>query len=562
MQGAYVHVYVNEDDEIVAVEEVKSVFLTGDFDATKMEFETEDVTYDVKAFSYDNLNTKDVTETLTPAGFTNGKQVADFAKADATDVVIAAKVSGKTIKEIYSVANWNGNTSKATATTVKNIEKNDYLTSTVKFPMNDSKEVDYTKFVLLGVDDVTEIEKDDVLTVYKHTDNYITKLEVCDDVVEGKVSKITSDAKKITVAGKVYEMYNDSTFSIAAGDEVKLTMTYAGDVFEVEKVTGEADEYAIVVKTQLSDSSKIDSTDAKIKLFLADGTEKVFVVDEDEITNFGTLAEGIATVGAVVKYDLNSSDKVVALAEVTASAVDTTVKIDAKGYLGGAKMKIADDAVIFASTTVSATQGNAILTEMEADEDYTVSAKAKLLDSVIAKVAYVVDADTDEIVFMAIDTLSTSDNVYGVVSEKYSVDTEAGYEVVVMMNGEEKAFGCDSATKYGTFDVASSAALRVFKFDANGYLDSAVAASSVGAVENTTSVSAVKIENGRIKGGSVNALIAEDVVVYVYDAEESVWTLGDTSDFVEIEEITVVMYATEEDVNSDNYGVVDYVVVY
>ena len=46
-QGAYVTAYMNDDEDIIAIDEVKSVFLKGDWNAKDEEFEADDVTYDI-----------------------------------------------------------------------------------------------------------------------------------------------------------------------------------------------------------------------------------------------------------------------------------------------------------------------------------------------------------------------------------------------------------------------------------------------------------------------------------------------------------------------------------
>ena len=119
----------------------------------------------------------------------------------------------------------------------------------------------------------------------------------------------------------------------------------------------------------------------------------------------------------------------------------------------------------------------------------------------------------------------------------------------------------DTKSKYEAVEVGTPGALKVFKFDANGYLETAEAAEAV--VVEAIEVAAedwdntVVVENGRVKGGSTNKLIAEDVIVYVFDADEEVWTLGDTSDFNDVDDITVVLYQTDADEPE-----IDYVVVY
>jgi len=558
-QGAYVTAYQNDDKEIIAIEEVKSVFLSGDFNSDASEFETDDVTYDVVATKYEDGSK--------PVKIVNGKVDKDdetIANVKGMeDVTIAAKVSGKKIKEIYSVAQWNGEDVKqATSAMIKNIEKNDYITSNAKFPLNDDNEVDYDEFILLGVKKVSDIEKDDVLTIYKNGST-ITKLEVGTKVVTGKISKVTSNSEKITVNGDAYKMYDGSKFTADAGDEVELTLTYGGKVFALDEVSGKADKYAIAMKVQASENDdKIDTTDAKIKLFLADGTEKVFLIDEDEVEFNKMVSNGDVEVGSVIKYDTNKDNEINALEVVTASAEKASGEtLTKRGTF--ANYKVADDAVIFVTTTVAAVDvDEAIIAELDNDDDYSVTTKAKLLDKDIDNAAYVVDEDTDEIVFMLIDNSTTTDAVYGVITDKYKVDTDAGYEFVVMIDGAEKKFECDSKNLYAK--DFSDKVLYEFKFDASGYIDDIVVfggEKTWASDEYTIAKDAektVEMTNGRVKYEGVNKLLADDAIVYVWNSDDEVWTLGDTSDFDGADDITVQFYT----IDTTDKNEIDFVVIH
>jgi hypothetical protein len=97
--GAYVTAYFNSDDEIIAIKEVKSVFLDGELTAAG-KFEADDVEYTIEAgaislaaaFQY-----RDYLDAVKAAdGFVNGGSGAVKDNADVGDsFVIAAKVSGR-----------------------------------------------------------------------------------------------------------------------------------------------------------------------------------------------------------------------------------------------------------------------------------------------------------------------------------------------------------------------------------------------------------------------------------------------------------------------------------
>ncbi|MBE6030072.1 MAG: S-layer homology domain-containing protein [Clostridiales bacterium] len=541
--GAYVVAYANADNEITGIKEVKSTFLTGEFKDGK--FVADDVEYTVVT---DNFGGQVV---VFNNGETSGTAISNASAAADTEYTLAVKVSGKKINNIYSEAVWTGNDVQITNAMVKNIAENNKIANAYKFVEDDNFEIDTTTFVLVGVDALADIEKDDIVTVYTNDTNYVTKLEVSDKVVTGEITKKSSDAKEITVDGTVYAMNDGSTFAFVPGDEVELTLNYAGDVFAIDKVSGELANYGIVTDTKavVGDWSSA-TTEYAIKFFGTDGTEKEVAIAEDT-----SDAAMFLTVGTVFKYDLNK-DGEISGATVAAVTTGASVEVSAKGLLAGAN--ITDNTIVILADGVNAA------TE-KATEDFSIGKAADLYDADLTAVLYVVDEDTDTVEFMIVKSDSTTDNnVYGVVNEAFEDNSDAGYGVVVIADAKEATIGADASA---SSLIATTSALKIFKYNTDGTLDVAGVVTVTAAGTVTTSGYSITVNNGRLKATTDGAtyvanygVIADDVIVYVYDADNSVWTVGDITDVeVDLETGNEVTYYT---LDSDNPAEITHITVF
>ena len=120
--GAYVTAYANSKNEIIAIKEVKSTFLTGEFDAASFdgsdalqaggEFDAGDDEYDVRS-----LGTVGVSYFLNGKDSTANATVNDGGANEAENgtYTIAVKISGVKIDAIYSVSEWNADQNKKVA---------------------------------------------------------------------------------------------------------------------------------------------------------------------------------------------------------------------------------------------------------------------------------------------------------------------------------------------------------------------------------------------------------------------------------------------------------------
>jgi hypothetical protein len=539
--GAWVTAYMNSDGDIIAVKEVKSTFLTGEFDGIGT-FSAGDVDYTVSTGAQ-----ADITPTASAIGFKNGDVVADFFDSiDTTDgeYTLAVDVSGKTIKEVYSVLEWevtdHGRFAAADATDISE----DQELFGVSFPLDDDGEIDLNAFELVGVDSLDDIKKDNVVYVYENGDNEIARVAVGTEVVSGEITKKTS-TPKYTVGGKAYGVASQIGLSVAsakAGDEVELYLDYAGDIYYLKEVAGEADTYAVLLEAANSSGSGKFAEVAQVYLFLADGTDKVFDVDDDIVVKFdSSITYSAATIssaavgtssGALIKYSVDK-DGVIDDIEFASKLTAVTGKsISEKGNFDG--KAINSDAVIFTFDG----------TDKEDADSYGVTTLAKLLDTSV--VSYYYDVDSNRIAAMVVDSDATSDDeVYGVVTSKAENNSDAGYEVTMLIDG--KSVTKDLKASAGDYAAVTKAALYAVTFTAAGEakLSTSLAPNATQAAVVVTS-GALKLDGyvlewtttTGITTGAGTALfdaagdltLDRDVVVYVWDDGE--FEVGNLRDII------------------------------
>ena len=564
--GAQAVLYQNDDEEVIAIADVESTFLTGEFNSTKTTFEVDGVKYNVTAGDNFVLTTNyDETNASATVGNVNAN----------TEYTIAAKVSGKTLKDIYSVNLWDGKTKQMTSSDITNLSKNDKLNG-FEFITDDNDEIDTTSFQLLGVDSLSDIKADDVVTVYNAAG--IVKVEVTDETVTGVVSKVSGsgNAAKYTIDDVTYELGQAASAAgtAKAGDEVTLTLTYAGDIWEIDSATT-ADNYAIVMNAQKENSGsagEMSGKDAKVQLYTTDGAV-IYVVDTKKVDDLGFSTDTEDTkevkdlIGDLVKYTVKD-DKVVALETVTGK-MNTATTISKAGYLDS--NKISDNAVVFTysgTNTIGATGITGITEDSVVDkDDLGLSSKSAILGATVGKntVAYV--TDNDEIVAMIIpDGVSNTDTVYGIVVDSYESATYEGTAVDLLIGGELKTdieLGDDTTianVKDCVVEIKTNVdgSVDLTKVENTGDL---VAGSPIApSVDQYTYLDGNKVklhESAEVE--SLKGILADDVIVYVAN-DDNEYELGDTTDLEVKDGKTVVLY-TCNDTDADNYGLVTYAVV-
>lgn len=572
-KGAVVSAYMNDDDDIIAIKEVFSTFVSGTFSDTNFNSDTkfklaDGTEYTLKADAMQDLLGTDKNYTMEE--FLNGDTKAVGALTDNTQYTLAADVSGSKVAEVYSIMKWNIKSSdQVKSDDVSDIKTNHKLLG-VDFPETDNGEIDLEEFELMGVSSLDDIKADQVVYVYENNDGEISRVAVGTQSVQGEVTKVNNDQTKITIDGKEYKYASQelsrnnigsdavSNTKIEAGDEVKLYLDAYGYIYDYDEVSGAADKYAIVLGTEDKDTGKLES-DAKIKLFLPDGTATIFNADEGDIDDAKILDatnkwQSIVKVGALVKYGLDKDGNISSLKiegastdndlDFTEATGSKKTDITAKGYYDG--KSISENAVIF---NYDGSDPFAVGSISDDKDDYSVATYDKVLDSSDVEAFYVYDSDDNEIVAMLLNNVTSSNDTYGVVVSQGKNNSDAGAYYNMLIDGKSVSYDGDDAKLLSKSEIKK---LHSIKFDASGDIKSfdkwndtndkvrnasvsAITASKASLNNKTFSYTddfnETRYDNKVATSAKVKSVTLDsDADVYVWDAIDAEWQIGSTSD--------------------------------
>lgn len=565
--GAAGKVVANEDGEIISVSDIKTQFMTGDFNEDATTFTSEDVDYKVpattpfKALNFSTGKARDLGENESIPYFVNGEEdVNGFDLPNAEGVTIAATVSGKKITGIYSAQKWNiseNGDKMVEDADLAQIEKNHTLLN-YNFVENDDDAIDTDAFILAGVDSLDKIAADNVVYVYNNSKG-IAKIEVGTETVSGKVTKsnVEGDDAYAVIDGTQYSFAakaDAATKSAAtAGNEVDVYLDYNGDIYKAEKIS--SGNYAIVMEVEKPFAATTSfSSNNKIKLLTADGPQ-IFEVNNSKFKIDGKDAkdeswteentwesawEGLE--GNIVKVTF-ADENVKEISVLNAVTPEKAMTVTKQGYYN--KSKINDSAMIFA---VPYEGGSAVWTKD--DEDYVAKAKADILDTEISATYY---ADGGKIEVMYFNDDAISESVFGVAYAQYK--NEDGDTVTQYYAGKEDAEGVGTGT-----DPAVGTDLYKISTTSDG----SATFESVTALENTPAVvySASGNEVFLNQNDTEPLFLTDDVIIYIWDsADKSLSTDGIVSDLISTKNKAIKMYSTAEKESDDNYGLYNYIII-
>lgn len=446
--GAAAKIVYDKSEKVIAVSDIKTVFLTGDYDKDG-KFEVDNIKYTIanKAYSiFTYAGQKNATDLVTTgtevtafknnAELTNNKKAFDAAD-DGKTFTIACKVSGKTITDIFSISVWEENDAKqVSASQIKKITSDQSLLG-CDFPLDDDTNVDESAFILSGVDKLSDIKEDNIVAVYadKDTDGTITKVEVGTTVVNGKCTKVktNSDPSKVeyTVDGNVYKFSkltgsditnaqaNSTEFGV--GDEVTLYLDYEGKIY-TQEATETNYSYGVVL-TQAAKENTFDGG-YKIKLFTADGESTVLSFKEDST---GEDANSIEA-GKLVQYKLNSKNEITEINAATESTTNTKYK---NGVIAG--KTVASNIAIFEYKGGDASK----------KDNYSVLTVSDLTDNLDkdSDPAYYFENKKADMTAMLVPSDATASNdIYGLINAIYDTQNASEddvYQYVGIANGAE-----------------------------------------------------------------------------------------------------------------------------
>ncbi len=437
--------FLNESDQLVGRFTAVNKFVTSD---DEKEYTVRSGVDKAKKLIVDNGKTTTSDVLITDATFTNSVFGANSA---AKEYVLNVDLSGKTIKDIYSAVEWTVTTGqKVKASDLASIKSDKTLLNS-KFGKDDNGEIAANEFELVGAATLADIKADDVVYVYA-TDKAIRKIEVSNKTVEGMVKSYkaaTTDSKaKFAIGDKTFKNSKDvlnatgvTADALTVGvdnvtDEVKAFLDARGYVFDFEK-TAKARNYAVVEKISTS------GIDNQVKLFLADGTEKVFVYDASKTgivvsTPAGSGGTPAAVVGAenkIIGYGLNKDGKIT---EANIFFTKATIKLGNKYYIEsitGADPSSVDGTTV--GTTAKIANGVTVFVK-KTNNDYVVSSIDKVdIGKDIANAILLFDkkndghADTYKVVAMVIPEANAKEGTksYAVLNEQVLAANDAGDKV-------------------------------------------------------------------------------------------------------------------------------------
>lgn len=624
--GAYAKVFTltsgDNEDDIIAVSDVKSDFVTGEFKLADKVIETADGTEyklddifskgvegtstyldsDWTAYEFENGDTATAGDTILTDDQDALDKTTGTSGKDGTIVTIAADLSGKTIKGIYSVAKWTIDTDELVdADDIADIASNKTLLGK-DFSLDDDDAIDNTSFELVGVKSLSDIKADNVVYVYTAgSDDEITRVAVGATTATGEVTAIKEDDSnaKATINGNVYKFAKQKLTHNGTGadfdpsdidteDEITAYLDAYGYMYDYDLTAGGADNYAVVLEAGQGTTGI--GSNHEIKLFLADGTDKVFDVDDD-LFKADDYVPGVTTLaatpgnggqngweitgGAIVKYGLDKDGVIDSFEEMTddyelvtdyngASGSTKISSITEKGYY--ANEQIREDAVMFSSDYDFDARTND-------EDDYAVTTLDKVLDTDDVNATYVLYKD--KIAAMLLFDYSGSDETYGVVTEAKKTSGDSDYQATFFVDGKEVTYGIANSTVYNkaakaTDADAAAGADSVFKLSFNasgevndltyawtdGYYDTAVKGDTYATAEAildsgdsaTYSNNTFKFTDSSDSNKVYTTKMDGDVVIYKNDDGD--FKVGGTSDLKNLNAgAHVYFYDTADDSN-------------
>ena len=491
---------------------------------------------------YDTTATIDVyVNYVSDVPTTTGTGVATVTAATATTSAVYAyncdafdnggKFYGDSADEIKFVKNENGKIFAAYITNVK-FHKVTGLTSS---------KITLAGIGTLDIDDSmnldSNVKKDDIVavtTMYKADPkdddafNVIKKAEVVSGVkVASRRSatepKVNDSYAKLAAARNVGTLDSDYlSANTVGGVDIKLKSTYDfvmyGDYFvAAKKVVASASEIALVTKkgtTGLND---------QVKVMLADGTEKVYDYDDDDVT---ARAYSSVLAGKLYSYTTVGTDKL----QLESSEVFTGTTVSGLTFqpatvatTGSTKVYDKKTKVLTVTGATYATTDETVAFVKVNNKYYTYKADAikDIVASNVKTASIDLVLDGSDVVAFYIELgskpgASTSDDKYGLIVSKISYDND---------NSDN--------TNYCTFDVWNGSTVEPVKVEASalnaGVEKGAYIQYNVGS-DGLTDKSDVKVLN-KANLGAVKKYEASRKVLTVYDGTATIAAGANTATF-------------------------------
>jgi len=539
--GAYVQI-VEKDGDIIGVGEVISEFVEGKVSDGKLgdyKIDTATVTMGVTdknatAHAFEHFKN----------GYADGAAVA-FTNSSKFAVV----VENGTVKNVVSQQEWAADDDfRATKANVADMNPED---SDVLPTVNGSsfvveeKAVVASSYTIEGVKSLSDIAENNIVYVYKYpagaNAGKISKIEVGTEVVEGKLTAISSDQKSYTIGGTKYTAVAGREATIydntLIGKDVSAYLDINGKIYEYELFT-EADDtttvYGVIIAGKAGSTGGSFSSDKKpqISVFNADGETKTYEIKEKTTgTPTFTYATDIkaaflpntnaagedAGKGDLVKLTLNGDGLVTAIAGKDANIAGIT----AKG-VAGSNLINSDTKVILYTGTTTADVYNA--------KKYEVISYSKVLDQAAATGTAITKSSKVNCALITGGITAAKGDILHVVVTGYS---EIADSKISVTTADGKTYTADAANKADYAYAApttSAATLYTFKVDTDNVIDETKA--PAGDWDKPAGTKIVLTDKSTAASDSVAKLgttlveCDENTVVYTYTAETKKWSVS------------------------------------
>lgn len=487
---------------------------------------------------------------------------AGYAITSDESVTINADVSGKTVKEIYTITKWNEDGAKKVSKSDLNQLSEQRLLS-FDFATLKDKSIDKTSFQLIGVASLDKIAENNVVYVYtKGGDGKeINKVEVGTTVVTGEVTKIKGS--KYTVDGKEYKFATTKGAESdrpEVGDEVVLYLDAAGKIYDFDNKTGSNDKYAVMIQNAYGKD--------EYKFYTADDEDLWINLKQDARDVIGTPTSAGILNNKIIGYSLNK-DGSMNSADIdrnhTSLNHTTLSSVTLLQTANGNKYSVKSDAVVFGYNA-----SNVVVTATKIDNVET----GKDLTTVYFKLN-----KKNEVVALIVpegETNKSADDVYAVIDGIAKV-TNADKDKVLQLTGYANGAKLDKLTddNYTSWTAPTLPELWKIDLKSDGTIKSRIVIDNTNLAKygtmmggKNTTVSGIK-NNGQTliltgsgiradgTSGAVNdtVALAKNVVVYravIADNEVDYYATSDATAITEGN--SVYLYETDDD--EDGYDVV------
>jgi len=349
-----------------------------------------------------------------------------------------------------------------------------------KVPRTSTKAINYNKMRISGaVTQLADIEKDDLVLVYTDdsTPAEIVKLVVARQVIEGKVTKITSGPARVYIDDVAYKLAPAIDGAKAIGSyklgETITAYAYTDQLgtqlvdFKVKEVAT-AGNYAMVVSTSIGNQDY--GIPAKIKLLTKSGEIISFPINKTAKFASGAAAEinltyvdtgdnntikvttgAVAAVApqTIVRYATNSSGEITKIV-AEAYTPSTYNYSSVTNRLNDDALKLASNVVIFRYNSTDVDKSKLVTT-------------ADLINNGSTFTVYIAKNGDGEVVAAAVSDLKAADEIYGVVTSFGKVldsDNIEVFEINMLVNGEAKTYLTDTSVS-----AVSNSALYLVKLE-------------------------------------------------------------------------------------------------